>query len=39
MRHILFFLTALTFSFPVFGQQVVIRNPEISQLVLQVREG
>ncbi len=36
MRHILFLLTALTFSFPVFGQQVVIRNPEISQLVLQV---
>ena len=36
MRHILFLLTALTFSFPVFGQQVVIRNPEISQLVQQV---
>ena len=36
MRHILFLLTALTFSFPVFGQQMVIRNPEISQLVKQV---
>jgi hypothetical protein len=36
MRHILFFLTALTLTFPVFGQQMVIRNPEISQLVKQV---
>ncbi|MCM0041367.1 MAG: M28 family metallopeptidase [Algoriphagus sp.] len=36
MRHILFLLTALTFSFPVFSQQVVIRNPEISKLVQQV---
>jgi hypothetical protein len=36
MRHILFLLTALTCSFPVFSQQVVIRNPEISQLVKQV---
>ena len=36
MRHILFLLTALTLTFPVFGQQMVIRNPEISQLVQQV---
>jgi hypothetical protein len=36
MRHILFFLTALTLTFPVFGQEIVIRNPEISQLVKQV---
>jgi hypothetical protein len=36
MRHILFLLTALSFTFPVFGQQMVIRNPEISQLVKQV---
>ena len=36
MRHILFILTALILTFPVFGQQVVIRNPEIQQLVQQV---
>ena len=36
MRHILFLLTALSFTFPVFGQQMVIRNPQISQLVKQV---
>lgn len=36
MRHILLLLTALTLTFPVFGQQMVIRNPEISQLVQQV---
>ncbi len=36
MRYILFFLTALTLTFPVFGQEIVIRNPEISQLVKQV---
>jgi hypothetical protein len=36
MRHILFLLTALTLTFPVFGQQVVVRDPEISKLVLQV---
>jgi acetylornithine deacetylase/succinyl-diaminopimelate desuccinylase-like protein len=36
MRHILFLVTALSLTFPVFGQQVVIRNPEISQLVQQV---
>ncbi len=36
MRHILFLLTALTLTFPVFGQQVVIRDTEISKLVLQV---
>jgi hypothetical protein len=36
MRHILFLLTAITFSFPVFGQQTVIRDPEISKLVQQV---
>jgi hypothetical protein len=36
MRHILFLLTALTLTFPAFGQQVVVRDPEISKLVLQV---
>jgi hypothetical protein len=36
MRHILFLVTALTLTFPVFGQQMVIRNPEISELVQQV---
>lgn len=36
MRHILFLLTALTLTFPVFGQQLVVRDPEISKLVLQV---
>ncbi|MFZ9188020.1 MAG: M20/M25/M40 family metallo-hydrolase, partial [Algoriphagus sp.] len=36
MRHILFLVTALTLTFPVFGQQLVIRDPEISKLVLQV---
>lgn len=36
MRHILFLVTALTLTFPVFGQQMIIRDPEISKLVLQV---
>ena len=36
MRHILFLLTALSLAIPLFGQQVVIRNPEIQQLVQQV---
>lgn len=36
MRHILFLLTAFTLNFPVFGQQLVVRDPEISKLVLQV---
>lgn len=36
MRHILLLVTAFTLTFPVFGQQMVIRDPEISKLVLQV---
>ena len=36
MRQILFFLTAITFTFPVFSQQVILRDSEIFNLVQQV---
>jgi len=36
MRHILFAFSLILFSSQAFGQQVVIRNPEIQQLVQQV---
>ncbi len=36
MRYILFILTAFTFTFPVFGQQLIHRDPEIYKLVQQV---
>jgi len=36
MRHILFAFTLILFAGQAFGQQVVIRNPEIQQLVQQV---
>jgi hypothetical protein len=36
MRHILFAFSLILFASQAFGQQVVIRNPEIQQLVQQV---
>ena len=36
MRHILFAFALMLFASQAFGQQVVIRNPEIQQLVQQV---
>jgi len=36
MRHILFAFALILFTSQAFGQQVVIRNPEIQQLVQQV---
>ena len=36
MRHILFAFAIILFAGQAFGQQVVIRNPEIQQLVQQV---
>jgi hypothetical protein len=36
MRHILFAFTLILFASQAFAQQVVIRNPEIQQLVQQV---
>ena len=36
MRHILFAFALVLFASQAFGQQVVIRNPEIQQLVQQV---
>jgi len=36
MRHILFAFALILFAGQAFGQQVVIRNPEIQQLVQQV---
>ena len=36
MRHILFAFALILFASQAFGQQVVIRNPEIQQLVQQV---
>jgi hypothetical protein len=36
MRHILFAFAIILFAGQAFGQQVVIRNPEIQQLVKQV---
>ena len=36
MRHILFAFALMLFASHAFGQQVVIRNPEIQQLVQQV---
>jgi len=36
MRHILFAFSLILFASQAFGQQVIIRNPEIQQLVQQV---
>ena len=36
MRYILFLFIAITFTFPVFSQQMIHRDPEIFKLVQQV---